>query len=196
MFTPISRSSSRRTVKKSGGESWRNEALFKINTNLRLSDRSLLNSSHLQLFFLVPIVRRIQESCDICSPLHHRKLSRYDSSSECLHFVLKLFCSYYFLGDENALPHCQNHFPFLYVILSWLWGNQWESYPWNEVDETPLKKWLKMSAAVVNTGQSVFKVFLRSVYNDSGVSISTDGRRNASATLLIEVGYFFSTKKK
>ena len=53
-----------------------------------------------------------------------------------------------------------------------------------------------MSAAVVNTGQSVFKVFLRSVYNDSGVSISTDGRRNASATLLIEVGYFFSTKKK
>ena len=30
----------------------------------------------------------------------------------------------------------------------------------------------------------------------SGVSTSTDGGRNASASLLIEVGYFFSRKKK
>ena len=27
----------------------------------------------------------------------------------------------------------------------------------------------------------------------AGVSISTDGRRNASATLLVEVDYFFSS---
>ena len=31
---------------------------------------------------------------------------------------------------------------------------------------------------------------------DAGVSISTDGRRNASTTLFTEGGYFFSRKKK
>ena len=30
----------------------------------------------------------------------------------------------------------------------------------------------------------------------SGVSISTDGQRNVLATLLMEVGYFFSRNKK
>ena len=53
-----------------------------------------------------------------------------------------------------------------------------------------------MSAAVVNTGQSVFKVFLRSVYNFSGVSISTDGRRNASAYFAHRSRLLFFHKEK
>ena len=37
--------------------------------------------------------------------------------------------------------------------------------------------------------------FLIAPLRSSGVSISTDGRRNTSATLLIEVGYFFLERR-
>lgn len=136
---------------------------------MRLSDGSLLNPSHLRTFL----------SC-LCSPKNSGELlylffiASPETRKVWLLFgvftLCQLFCSCSFLCDQNALPHCQNHFPFLYVILSWWWGNQWESYPWNELGETPLKKWVKMSAAVVNTGQSVGKYqkfFLTSVYYDS-----------------------------
>ena len=52
---------------------------------------------------------------------------------------------------------------------------------WNTAEEVAKNE---CCGSAVNTGKSVGKYqnFLRSVYNDSGVSISTDGRRNTSAT--------------